>query len=1359
MIKNINFVHSNRFNIKLNMNDLNKDINLKYDNLLAQFKTLQKEHELCHQKLNNILKINKSIEYLNELVINGIDFIDLKKEIYNIIQQVFNTHHSDLYLISSDKKYLFLERENIKKENIDKFEKILSIKIPEIVKISLDIDNWYSITIKSKQPQICNTNSDLESIILAYIESNFPKLPLKKTISQITAFIKHPFYIISFPIFFNNNAIGLLDLNFIKKPNQEDLKLIHFFISEIAIYIYYFNTIQFLNRITNKISDVVWLMDLKGNSLYVTDSISSFTGYTKEEYLKQTIHERFTPKSAKIAFDTLNNELNNNKDINNIPQNYTKSLILEYVCKNGQIKTGEVIITPYFNNKECVGILGVTRDITYKIEAEKKYQDIFENIQDIIYKTDLNGSILEINPYVEKISGFKRKDLIGKPVSELYWNVDDRIHLINEILKTGKITNYEIKLRSSNNEIIYALASSRLIYDQNNTPQYIEGVLHNITDFVLANKKIQDLSIVIENSQNEIYIFDCETLKFYYANKAALNNLQYSEEEITKLTPLDIKPDISPHEFYKHLDILLSGKAEITYFETTHLRKDNTKYFVSVNLQLSTYNEKKVFNAIIIDITDKKNTEEKLIFNNLVLAKLNDLSFQLINDNKGDKIESTIVKALKDITQAKMVTFNEFDPIKQELKLKAIETNPGVFEKIINLLGKSSKDIAIPISKEIYDKITNEQIGYLKTISEATFGSIPHSIGFIIDTLLQTKQYIALVFLLEGRLYGTSLIALKQDVNMLTNEMLKNIINIISASLKQINYQNKIIETKEIAEAKEKIVRLQKEEIKLQNERLESLLRIAKQNTNNIQELLDYSLNEAIKLTHSKIGFLYFYDEQKQEFILNSWSKEVMNECKVLNPQTVYKLVDTGLWGEVVRQRKPILVNNYHAKNPFKKGTPQGHVQLNKFLSIPVFIQNKIVATIGVANKETDYNEADILQLTLLMDNVWKITERITLIENLKIAKEKAEESDRLKSAFLANVSHEIRTPMNAILGFAEILKNHKLSEEDQQKYYQIIEQSGQRMLNIINDIIDISKIEAGLVSTNIIDVDLNEQFNYIYNFFKPEAEQKGLLFDVNSCCLKNTFIKTDKEKFIAILSNLIKNSIKYTEHGFIQLSCKQIDNFIEFKIKDTGIGIPKDRQDAVFERFIQADITDKNAKQGAGLGLSIAKAYVELLGGNIWLESEEQKGTTFYFTIPCNNIDNYYSNNLSSNNTAEKSKNKKINILIVEDDENSMLLLNIILKNYGKIIYKATNGLDALNIIEKHPEIDLILMDIGLPNMNGLEVVEKIRQFNNKVIIIAQTAYGFLSDKENALKSGCNDYISKPIKKDNIIALINKYF
>jgi CheY-like chemotaxis protein len=263
----------------------------------------------------------------------------------------------------------------------------------------------------------------------------------------------------------------------------------------------------------------------------------------------------------------------------------------------------------------------------------------------------------------------------------------------------------------------------------------------------------------------------------------------------------------------------------------------------------------------------------------------------------------------------------------------------------------------------------------------------------------------------------------------------------------------------------------------------------------------------------------------------------------------------------------------------------------------------------------------------------------------------------------------------------------------------------------------------------------------------------------INVQVKKDETLLLDREKLYAVLTNLVKNAIKYTEKGEIEIGCVNKGHFLEFYVKDTGIGIPEERQQAVFERFIQADIEDKMARQGAGLGLAITKAYIDLMGGRIWLESKEGVGSIFYFTVPFDVKDEPTSEfqvNVAANEAdAEASQ---LVIMIVEDDSASEILLERNLKRLVKKIIKAGTGSEAVELTRKYHDIDLIFMDIRLPGMDGYEATRKIREFNKDVVIIAQTAFGLAGDREKAIASGCNDYISKPINKEALHQLLYLY-
>ncbi len=377
----------------------------------------------------------------------------------------------------------------------------------------------------------------------------------------------------------------------------------------------------------------------------------------------------------------------------------------------------------------------------------------------------------------------------------------------------------------------------------------------------------------------------------------------------------------------------------------------------------------------------------------------------------------------------------------------------------------------------------------------------------------------------------------------------------------------------------------------------------------------------------------------------------------------------------------------------------------------------------------------------------------------LESAKEKAEESDRLKSAFLANMSHEIRTPMNGILGFAGLLKRPGLTMEQQQTYIDIIEKSGERMLGVINNLIKISKIESGQMGISIEPTNIFEQIDFIYSFFKPEVEKKGMkILYKHSISLRDAVILTDSEKLYAVLINLVKNAIKYTDKGTIEFGCRKKPGCIEFYVKDSGIGIARDELNNVFERFIQTKDVMTRKYEGAGLGLAISKAYVEKLGGKIWVESEVGKGSQFFFTIPCESQISENTVELAMPVTSSVRDSQKLKVLVAEDDRNALLLITAMLDTTADELLCARTGTEAVEYCRNHPDIDLVLMDIKMSEMDGYEAVRQIRRFNKTVTIIAQTAFALSNEREKAIAVGCNDYLAKPITSAALNRMIHKH-
>lgn len=385
----------------------------------------------------------------------------------------------------------------------------------------------------------------------------------------------------------------------------------------------------------------------------------------------------------------------------------------------------------------------------------------------------------------------------------------------------------------------------------------------------------------------------------------------------------------------------------------------------------------------------------------------------------------------------------------------------------------------------------------------------------------------------------------------------------------------------------------------------------------------------------------------------------------------------------------------------------------------------------------------------------------------LNIAKNKAEKSDKLKSAFLSNMSHEIRTPMNAIIGFSELLKEVNTTDETKNEYIDIITNKGNLLLNIINDIIDISKIEADELEINNQTINVSQLIDELILAFRKTIE------NTNKSAVQLKVIKPESNKELAvfcdpyrlkqILSNLIDNAIKFTHEGLVEISYSVVDlaaiKNLKVEVKDTGIGIADDKLDIIFNRFRQINESHTREFGGTGLGLSISQKLVELLGGEIGVNSEIGKGSTFYFTIP--NINGEPAINPDETIELNKSDNfrwENKTILIVEDDEASFKLLSKYLKNTGAKILHAINGKESVDICVTNPNINLVLMDIQLPDLNGYDATQLIKKQRINLPIIAQTAYALAGEQEKCLKAGCSDYISKPIDSNVLLPLINKY-
>jgi PAS domain S-box-containing protein len=432
-------------------------------------------------------------------------------------------------------------------------------------------------------------------------------------------------------------------------------------------------------------------------------------------------------------------------------------------------------------------------------------------------------------------------------------------------------------------------------------------------------------------------------------------------------------------------------------------------------------------------------------------------------------------------------------------------------------------------------------------------------------------------------------------------------------------------------------------------------------------------------------------------------------------------------YGQVALTGEPTTFENYS-------------VELQRYYQVSAFSPEKNKFAV-VANNITDRKNAEL-----------EITH----------AKEKAEESDRLKTAFLNNLSHEIRTPLNGILGFLAMLQETDLTLEEKKDCFKMINTSAERLMNTIDDTVEIAKIQTGQINITLRKTNISQIAVNLVAKFKYIADIKGLSISLNDTLVEdNRIINTDSEKLNIILSSLIGNAVKFTKAGSVELAVRKNNDYIEFSVKDTGIGIPVEQQQKIWKVFMQADVSHTRQFEGCGLGLSIAKAYVNMLGGEIWLDSKGDSGTVFYFNIP------YSTESQNCSETATAAPAPVISatppltaakILIVEDDELNFNYISVILTKAKYDVLHAWNGIEALQICHNHNDIAVILMDIKMPGMNGYEATAKIREINPAVPIIAITAHAADADRTSCLAAGMNDYASKPIRQQQLLEIVAKW-
>lgn len=1173
--------------------------------------------------------------------------------------------------------------------------------------------------------------------------------------------------------------------------------------------------IRKLSTAVEQSPSIIVITDLDGVIEYTNPKFSELTGYSNKEVIGENPRILKSGEQSTAIYKEMWKAISSGKEWRGEFHNKKK---------NGDLFWESAIMSPIFDKQgKITNYIKVAEDISERREteialtsSEERLKIIFESAPDAFYLSDLKGNFLDGNKAAEKIMGYKKEELIGKNFLNLKLlsakDFPKAMKLIAKNVIGQKTGPDEFLLNRKDGSEISVEISTFPVKIKNKT--VILGIARDITERKQKDKELskqrQRLSHIVEGTNAGTWYWNIKT------GELALNErwAEIMGRSLKELEPISVKTweeNTHPEDLLILNDLLNKHfNKEIDYYdaEFRQLHKDGHWVWVNARGKIIEWdkNGKPLrMSGTHIDITDQKRAQESLRQSYEQYKILLDLAPDAFfhGDSKGNFIAANLSAieltgySHEELMKMKMSDlFSERQLEQKPLKYKSLDEGCKI-NSTRELIKKDKSKLIIEMSsKKMQDgnyqafirdvterKRTEEIQKILYNISNAVIKTdgikdIIHIVQKELGTIIDTKNFYVALYDSKTDTISSPFMADEKD-SFTTFPAGKTLSYYVIKTQKPLLATKKRL--KELEESGDiEGIGTDSEiwlgvPLKIEG-KVTGVFAVQSYTDENAYDEADMEVLEfiadqiSISIERKTAEELLKKSEERFDLAVNA-SRDGLYDWNLITDEVYY----SEHWKAMLGYTDEELPNDISVwKSLSHKGEKEASLlklkeaidQKIENYDVEFRMKHKLGHWVNILSRaQLIYNNKG--EAIRAVGTHVDLTEQKEAERNLKEALSKAEESDRLKSAFLANMSHEIRTPMNGILGFSQLLKEPNLEGDEQLKFINIIEKSGKRMLNIINDLIDISKIEAGQAEIKISEVEINKQTEYLYTFFKPEAEKAGLQLSFKNT-LSNPLatIKSDREKIYAILTNLIKNAIKYTKKGSIEFgynlrsatASTSSQDQLEFYVKDTGIGIAQDKQEAIFDRFVQADISLASDYEGAGLGLAITKGYVEILGGNLWVESIEGKGSQFYFTIPYHIKSDQENIETSNSKPTIDTHQRKLNILIAEDDETSKFFLTALTKSICKEVTYAKTGLEAIDICKKKKNIDLILMDIKMPEMDGYEASRKIREFNKSVIIIAQTAYALEGDREKAIEAGCNDYISKPIPKDKLFEIVWKH-
>lgn len=1164
----------------------------------------------------------------------------------------------------------------------------------------------------------------------------------------------------------------------------------------------------------NSVSEAIYIQDKNGVFLDVNDGAEKMYGYTREELRGKT------PEF--VSAPGLNNLEEIARLSEQVFKSGKPVKFEFYgVRKNGEIFPKDVIVNKgKFFDKDV--LITTARDISKNKqiqnslkESQQMLQTVLDTIPVRVFWKNMNLEFLGCNISFAKDAGLHAPDeIIGKTDFDMVWRNQAELYRNDdkEVITSGKIKlNYEEPQTTPDGKEIILKTSKIPLRDINGQIIGVLGVYEDITGKKKTEAALKKSELrfraLIENAPDGIVLLG-KNLTFKYMSPSVSRMLGYCADD-AEINPGSITHPDDLQIVQEAIKTLMHTPGELITLKYRLMHKNGnwrwlestvTNLFHEPAIEALVFNFRDITDQIIYE-QDRQKAAIALSASEaryrLLIETMNDGVMQVDNNDKILFVNQRICEIfgyrqeeLIGQTGHTMIIHKEDQDLIMEKNIRRQKEITEHYE--VRGVRKSGEVLWISISASPVYNLDGEvtgSVGIIRNItdqkrseialkeSENKYKTLFESANDAIflmegDTFIDCNARTLELFrckrndILHHKPFEFSPL-MQPDGRDSALEALKRISAVIKGSPQFFEWQHKALDgtlfdaevalNQVVLEGKTMLQAIVRDITS--RKRAELITRMqyniahAMVTASTLDELFEAVRTELNVLIDSTNFYIVFYNQQTG--MLTSPFEKDEKDNILMWP------AENSITGLVVKDSKPLLLN----KQKIRMLADEEKIILRgsraeAWLGVPMRIREKVFGAI-VVQSYTDpnaYNQSSVELLELIANQLSLYIEKKQHEQDLLIAKEKAEESDQLKTAFLNNMSHEIRTPLNGILGFITLLTDPVSTYEERDYFARIINQSSAQLLAIINDIISISTIEAGQEKLHLVETDVNQVMQFVFEQFKTKVDSERVMINFHSHLNGELAqINTDKTKLIQVLSNLIGNAVKFTEKGIIKLECQKMDEYLLFTVKDSGIGILPEHQKIIFERFRQASSSRTREYGGNGLGLAISKAYVELMGGRIWVESEPGHGAKFSFTIAYLPI----KQNLLAHDVEDitvPAGTGSHTILYAEDEYSNFILVEILLNAANYKVIHVRNGKEAVEECRNNPAVDLVLMDLKMPVLDGFDAAKIIKSERPELPVIAITAYALSGDREKALKSGCSDYIAKPLRKELLLNTIHKF-